>query len=81
MPSRLVGIVVVNHFPLRVPKRHSVLSLGARMRARAREATLACAAYLDRAWKAKFCLDCNADPPTLPLPAQAWYRISMVLAT
>ena len=71
--------MVVNHFHLRVPKRHSVLPLGARTSAR--EATIACAAYLEGTWKAQFCLDSNANPPTLPLPDQAWYRISVVLAT
>ena len=30
LPSKLAGIVVVNHFHLQVPKRLSVLPLGAR---------------------------------------------------
>ena len=71
--------MVVNHFHLRVPKRYSVLPLGARTRAR--EAALACADYLDGACKAQFCLDGNAEPPTLTSPDQAWYRISVVSAT
>ena len=68
--------MVVNHFHLRVPKRGSVLTLGAFTCTR--ETTLARAAYLVVDWKAQFCLDVNADPPTLPSPAQAWYRISVV---
>ena len=75
-PSMLAVIVVVNHFHLRVPKRLSVLPLG--VRTRAREATLARSAYLFGAWKDQFCLDGNSDPPTLPSPDQAWYRISVV---
>ena len=69
-PSILAGIVVVNHFHLRVPKRHSVLPLGACTRGR--EAAIACAAYLDGAWKAQFCFDSNSEPPTPPLLSQAW---------
>ena len=79
LPSSLAGIVVVNHFHLRVPKRLSVLPPGERTHAH--EATISCAAYIDREWKAQFFLDGNANPPTLPLPAQSWYRISVVSAT
>ena len=78
-PSRLSGIVVVNHFHLRVPNRRSVLPLGAHTRAH--EANIDCASYLTGACKAQFCLDGNANPPTLASPSQAWYRISVVLAT
>ena len=70
---------MVNHFHLWVTKRHSVLPPGALTIGR--EATLARAAYLDGAWKAQFCLDGNVDPPTLSLPDQDWYSISVVLET
>ena len=45
------------------------------------EATLARSIYLVGDWKAQFCLDCNANLPTLPYPDQAWYRISVVSVT
>ena len=45
------------------------------------EATIACAAYLVMAWNDQFCLDGNSDPPTLPSPDHACYRISVVLET
>ena len=48
---------------------------------RACEATLARADYLVRAFRHSFCLDSNANPRTFPLPAKAWYRISVVLTT
>ena len=66
--------MVVNHFHLWVTKRHSVLPPGARTIGS--EATLARAAYLDGAWKDQLVLYNNAEPPTLSLPDQDWYRIS-----
>ena len=45
------------------------------------EATLARTAYLVGSFQASFLIDGNANLPTLPSPAQAWYRISLVLAT
>ena len=78
-PSRLAGIVMVNHSHQQVPKRRSVLPLGAR--ARTLESTIARAAYLDGTCKSQFCLYSNANPLTLPSPDQDWYRISVVSAT
>ena len=66
--------MVVNHFHLQVPKRRSVLPQGARTRTC--EARLSRSTYLYGAWKAQFFLDGNDNPPNLPLPDQAWYRIS-----
>ena len=71
--------MVVNHFYLRLPNSRSVLPLGVHMRAR--ESMLTRAAYLSGAWKTQFFKDGNSNLPTLPLPAHAWYSISVVSAT
>ena len=79
LPSRLAGILLVKHFHLRVPKSCSIMY--PEERTHEHEATLSHVAYLVVALKAQFCLYGNAYPPTLTLLSQAWYRISVVLAT